>query len=368
MDDADREPLRGCPGCTDLRAQLVERDRVIADQARTLERVTSELKWHGLDENALTVRQVFETYERTRQGEKCWRGYKYLLAPLVRHLGDLPCLQVTPERWGEHRQVRVTEKTHMGRGPSSAVLDLELCLAKMMFRWLVRAGKLPRNPLDLAKGANEPNGRETFLPAADVQRLVDGADVLDDESEEGERRVLLFAAFVLVLFGGALRFNEGRPLRRDRIGTDGVIELSARRTKSKHQRTIALPVDALEAIRALPVLDGDPRIFTHRPDRGPNKGKVVLVSQTTMRKWFDRVCDHTGVARLAVEDERVTPHVIRHSAAVHADAMGAHPRDVQEFLDHRSLATTERYLRRRPAQRAQRIRKKMEQRSATAEE
>lgn len=76
--------------------------------------MTSELRWHGLDESALTVREAFAAYERARQGEKCWRGYKYLLAPLVRLLGDLPCLQVTPERWGEHRQQRMTEKHRAG--------------------------------------------------------------------------------------------------------------------------------------------------------------------------------------------------------------------------------------------------------------
>lgn len=243
------------------------------------------------------------------------------------------------------------------------MLDLELCLAKMMFRWLVRREKLPRNPLDLATGANEPNGRETFLPAADVQRLVDGAGTLDDDTEAGKRRVLLFRAFVLVLFGCALRFNEARKHRRDRIDADGTVELSARATKSRRRRTVALPADARAALDALPVLDRDPRIFTHVPDRGPNRGKVAIVSESALRRWFDRVCDATGVAKLAFDGERVTPHVLRHSAAVHADAMGAHPRDVQEFLDHSSLATTERYLRRRPAQRAQRIRELMERRT-----
>jgi integrase len=334
---------------------------VIADQARALERVTSELRWHGLDEAALTVREAIDGYRRARQGEKCWRGYKYLLAPMVRLLGDLPCLQLTPERWAEHRQARMLEPHRAGARPSSAVLDLELSLAKMVFRWLVRAGKLPRNPLDLAKGANEPNGRETFLPAADVQRLVDGADCLGDETDAGKRRVLLFRAFVLILFGCALRFNEARKLRRDRIDAEGTAELSARQTKARRRRTVALPADALAALKALPVLDGEPRIFSHATGRS-GRGRVGIVSESALRRWFDKVCDETGVARLAFEGERVTPHVLRHSAAVHADAMGAHPRDVQEFLDHESLATTERYLRRRPAQRAQRIRALMEKR------
>lgn len=372
------EPDHGaaCQGCADaFRALLAERDRlivVVSDQARTLERVTSELRWHGLDDAALTVREAYEMYERARRGDDCWPQYRALLAPLLLRFGDLPCLQLTPEKWAEHRQTRKTErcgrwadrqaKAHY---PTSAVLDRELAIAKMLFRWMVRADRLPRNPLEFAKGANAPGDRETYLRASDVQRLIDGADVLGGETPALKRRVLLFQAFVAILFGCALRFNEARKLRRDRIGDDGVLELSAKQTKAKKKRTVALTAAAIEAIAALPVLAHDPRIFTHNAERGRTAGKLAVVSAASLRNWFHVVAKKTGVSTLAVDGERVVPHVLRHSAAAHVDAMGAHPRDTQEFLDHESLATTEKYLHRRPALRAQRIRELMERRTAT---
>lgn len=358
-DQAAPQPLLDCPSCPGCLA----RDRVIADQARALERVTSELRWHGLDDDALTVAQAFALYEAAMRGHKSWAKYERWLRPTVRHLGALPCLQLTPEKWTEHRGARLGEKC--GRWetiarPSSTTLDMELDLAKMMLRWLVRTGKLPRNPLDMAKRANEPAGRETYLADADVQKLANGADLLkvDGAGHHDERRPLLFRAFVTTKYGYGLRLMEALGLRRDRIGADGLSELSAKKTKGKRRRTIALPTQALEAIRALPDL-GDPRIFTHLWN-----GKVRPVSPCTMRKWFYRVAEATGVDALAFDGERVVPHVLRHSAASHAEAQGAHPSDIQAMLDHASLRTTERYLHRRPAQRALAIAALMERRPA----
>jgi site-specific recombinase XerD len=50
-----------------------------------------------------------------------------------------------------------------------------------------------------------------------------------------------------------------------------------------------------------------------------------------------RVCRETGIER------RVTPHMFRHTVATLLLRNGADIRVVQEFLGHRSIATTQRY-------------------------
>jgi site-specific recombinase XerD len=50
-------------------------------------------------------------------------------------------------------------------------------------------------------------------------------------------------------------------------------------------------------------------------------------------------------ARLANVKKHVTPHVWRHTCATHLVKNEANLRHVQDILGHRSLNTTERYLR-----------------------
>lgn len=330
---------------------IAERDRTIRDQASALERVTSELTWLGLDDNALKIGPAYLFYRRAMAAHKHWSLYRSRLLPFVARHRHTACLQVTGATWAEHSAKRARDKVGRwkDRTISSCTLDNELTITHMFFRWLVRNGKLPRDPLDGTKGSGEPHGRESYLELEDVLKLLDGAGILEmgDDGKKYPRRPLLFRAFFEVKFRTGLRFATVRQLRRDRIGPDGIVQLGAKTQKGRRPATVAIPKLALDAIRAVPQLGSDPRIFTRL-----YKGAPKLVSGEMIRQWFRRVAKATGVASLAVDGETLVPHTLRHSAASYLDAQGASALDVRDFLHHASVKTTEPYLHRKSAQKA----------------
>jgi len=284
-------------------------------------------------EPTITVAALFAEFDMAHAGVKSWETNRYRLLPLVERLGMMPAAQLTPLKWAEHAAVRAATRNSFGRLPKPHLIGVELGRAKELLKFGVANGFLETNPLALAKRPKTISARETWLEEDSVQALLEGVSAVP-----GERNQLLMRAFILLCLDGMLRFEEARNLRRDRI-KNGVIELSAKSTKSKRRRTIGLTPRVLEAIADVPPVIGDPRVFVN-----PNRGR--LYGPTTLRVWFRVACEASGVDALAADGERVVIHTLRHSGASAADARGASPMAIRDCLGHTSLAITERYLHR----------------------
>jgi integrase/recombinase XerD len=70
-------------------------------------------------------------------------------------------------------------------------------------------------------------------------------------------------------------------------------------------------------------------------------------SRLSRQGVFDIVKRHAKSA--GIEPTRVSPHVLRHSAATHMVEAGADLRTVQEMLGHATISTTQVYTRVSPA-------------------
>jgi integrase/recombinase XerD len=146
------------------------------------------------------------------------------------------------------------------------------------------------------------------------------------------------AAILEFLYGTGARVTEAVGLDLEALD---LVEHTARLTgKGGRQRLVPLGSAARSAIEAwLP-----DRLNLRRPGR--DDGAVFLNirgRRLTRQAVFDIV--RTAAGRAGIPVERVSPHVLRHSAATHMVEGGADLRTVQEMLGHATISTTQVYTR-----------------------
>lgn len=326
--------MDGCPSCapeiTRLRAVNMTLTATVKELSTTLANVTDDC---GPDAPSLAC--VYWLYGPTRWSTPSWGAECGRLKPLIRSIGDLPAAKLTPLAWSQHVARRKMEPDHRGNFPADVLLNQELGRAKQLLSWAVANRMLKFNPLTAAKRVKAISRRETWLPLADVDRLLVACDdVVDKRLIEGDddgTRAKVMRAYVLCLHDPMLRPGEAMKvlLRPDRIGPDGRVELASRETKGAKRRTVFLTARTTEAVLALPAFD---------PAKPLKKRKLSY--------WFRALCEVAGVDTLVAPGEkRVRPHDLRASGASTADEHGARATAIRDALGHSRIATTEIYLR-----------------------
>lgn len=322
-----------------MRAVNMTLTATVKELSTTLANVTDDC---GPDAPSLAC--VYWLYGPTRWTSKSWVAEQNRLKPLIRHIGDLPAMKLTPLAWAQHAARRKLEPHAKGSAPADHLLNLELARAKQLLSWGVANKLLKYNPLTPAKKVPAITRRETWLPLHGVDRLLAACDdVVDKRLTEGDDdglRAKVLRAFVLCLHDPMLRFMEAMSviLRPARIRPDGRVELASRDVKGGKRRTVFLTPRAMEAVEDLP-----PAFVS-----GERK-----VGRRTLARWFRDLCVQAGVDTLVAPGEkRVRPHDLRASAASTADEKGARSTAIRDTLGHAQLSTTEIYLRSGQAQNA----------------
>jgi integrase len=293
----------------------------------------------------ITVRALFERWEKVRRFTRSWRLERVRLENVVRLAGDRPALELTPEAWSDLRAIRMYEASpRTGKRVSAATLDMELLRTKQMYRWALVSGALPSNPLATAKGSGARTARETWLTWEQVETLLSTA-----------RPNPFLHAWLLVAVSTGLRISETLTLRHDRIGGDGQVTINSVQTKSKRKRIVALSSRALQAVSELPRHYASPFVFWGK------SGKALHPS--TIRLWMRAAVERCGLdAVCAHGDKRLRCHDFRHTHASLADAAGISLKALRDQLGHADSRTTERYMHREAADRALEIAAAMDRR------
>ena len=221
------------------------------------------------------------------------------------------------------------------RDLADSTVARKIASVRGLHRFLVSEDLWSDDPTALLDSPRRPDPFPKALTVEEAIALVEAPGVADPASRRD-------GALLEFLYGTGARVSEA-------VGVDlGHLDLEERVVrvtgKGSKQRVVPLGSMAIEAIgRWLPDrmglvrrdVAGDPLFLNLRGRRLSRQGA------------FDIVRKHAVVA--GIEPGRVSPHVLRHSAATHMVEAGADLRTVQEILGHATISTTQVYTRVSPA-------------------
>lgn len=200
-------------------------------------------------------------------------------------------------------------------------------------------------------------GRRDDDPAADLPSI-SVSDLLPKALSEEETERLLGAvvgtgpavlrdrALLEVLYGTGARVSEVVGLNlgdvADAVDTRGMPLV---RVLGKGDKERVVPLGQLARLALADWLSGEGRpLFVPKKWRRRSDAEAVFLNARGGR--LTRVGAFGVVKKYAARvglEEKVSPHVLRHSCATHMLGRGADVRVVQELLGHASIATTQRY-------------------------
>jgi integrase/recombinase XerC len=187
-------------------------------------------------------------------------------------------------------------KTSIGR---------KVAALKSFFKYLVKKGRLERNPAEFIQTPKKEKYVPTFLTVDEVFAILDKSCIGLNKAD--------------VDFNRALIKVRGKG-KKERIVPVGEQALKSMREYVDEGRIGAVPSGGYE---------GEEPFFTNR--------KGERLNPRTISRIVDHMTAAGGVNR------KISPHVFRHTFATHLLDGGADLRAIQEMLGHESLSTTQKY-------------------------
>jgi len=214
------------------------------------------------------------------------------------------------------------------RGFVKASIARKLSAIRSFYRYLLREGVVPVNPIERASSPKLDKRLPSFLTIGEVERLLKAPDL---STPQGQRD----RALLELLYASGLRVSELVRLDLGQINLD-TNEIRVWGKGSKERVTL-MGEPAAEALRNY-LGQGRPKLL------GEKRGNALLLNrygQRLVERRVQRILKK--YATLAGIDKRVHPHMLRHTFATHLLDGGADLRVVQELLGHARLSSTQIY-------------------------
>jgi len=219
-----------------------------------------------------------------------------------------------------------------GRAPASVARAL--VSVRSLHRFMEDEGRSATNPAEEVARPKVPAGLPKALSEEEVAALL-GSVVGDGPVARRDRAILE------ILYGCGLRVSELVGLSLGDL--DPGAGLLRAFGKGAKERVVPVGRLAAEALAEWLTPGGRPELV---PDRWARRGDAEAVFLNTRGGRLSRQ-GAWGIVRGHGEtvglDDRLSPHVLRHSCATHMLDHGADIRVVQELLGHASISTTQVY-------------------------
>lgn len=232
-------------------------------------------------------------------------------------------------QFGEVRpQTIVGFLTHeKARGMSTNTVARELAAIRMLLRFLVVEGKVPKNAASPLRSPTLWRRLPNVLSVEDVDALLDAPD-------RSKPLGLRDRAILEVMYATGARVSETADLKQADVNFDfGFLRCFGKGSK---ERVVPIGVRAVEAVRTY--------VESVRPRLDRCESPLLFLSRSGRRLSRERIW--VLVKRYAVAAglrQKVSPHTLRHSFATHLLEGGADLRVVQEMLGHANISTTQIY-------------------------
>lgn len=217
------------------------------------------------------------------------------------------------------------------RGLAPSTHRRKMAAVRGLHRFLVGEGWRQEDPTVLVQ---MPARTSTFPKALDVDetiRLIESPDV---STVAGRRD----SALLEFLYASGARVSEAVEMNLTDLDLDDMVATVT--GKGSKQRVVPIGGPAATALeRWLP----DRLRLVRRQQRGDPLFINLRGGRLSRQGIFDIVRRHSNGA--GIDAGRVSPHVLRHSAATHMVEAGADLRTVQELLGHATISTTQVYTR-----------------------
>lgn len=215
------------------------------------------------------------------------------------------------------------------RGLADTSIARKYASIRAYHRFLIVEGLSADDPTSTINAPQRPSSIPKALDIDEVAAILEQPDA---DQPTGRRD----SAVLEVLYGTGCRVSELTSM--DLLDIDAETRTVLVTGKGNKQRLVPLGSYALDAVeRWLP-----DRLALRRPLTDTGALFLTVRGNRLTRQAVWRLVKRHGSAA-GIASSRLSPHVLRHSAATHMVEGGADLRSVQEMLGHASLSTTQLY-------------------------